>query len=496
MAKYILAIDQGTTGTTVSLVNSTGQIVAKHNEEYPQHFPRPGWVEHDPNEIWQSVLTSISKSLAVAKATGSEVAAIGITNQRETVLIWDRKSGAAIHNAIVWQCRRTSEFCDGLKKRKLEKTIYSRTGLVVDAYFSGSKINWLLKNVSGVEKRAKKGELAAGTIDTFLMWKLSQGDIHKTDVSNASRTQLMNIEKCEWDADMLKIFGVPKELLPQICSSNEIFGRTKGLGILPDGIPISGVAGDQQAALFGQTCFSPGEAKCTFGTGSFLLINSGNKLKFSKSRLLTTVAWRLKDEKKTTYALEGGAFICGAAVQWLRDGLKIINSASEIEKLAESVADSEGVEFVPALTGMGAPHWDQEARGLICGLTRGSTKAHLARATLEAMALQNTEILIAMQKDLSTALKGLRVDGGAVSNNLLMQIQSDYLGVEILRPEIIETTSAGAAYLAGLGVGFWSGLNEIKKIWKIDREFKPKISSRERINRLERWNLAIKRARL
>ena len=496
MAKYILAIDQGTTGTTVSLVNSSGQIVSKHNQEFPQYFPQPGWVEHDSKEIWQSVLTSITKALGGANVSGADIAAIGITNQRETVLMWDRKTGEPLHNAIVWQCRRTSEFCDGLKKRKLEKTIYSRTGLVVDAYFSGSKINWLLKNISGAQSRAKSGALAVGTIDTFLISQLSQGEIHKTDVSNASRTQLMNLEKCEWDADMLKIFGVPKEILPQICSSNEIFGHTKGLSVLPDGIPISGVAGDQQAALFGQTCFSPGEAKCTFGTGSFLLINSGNKPKVSKSRLLTTVAWRLKDEKKTTYALEGGAFICGAAVQWLRDGLKVVSRASEIEQLANSVVDTGGVEFVPALTGMGAPHWEQDARGLICGLTRGTTSAHLARATLEAMALQNTEILIAMQKDLSTALKSLRVDGGASSNNLLMQIQSDYLGVEILRPEIIETTSAGAAYLSGLGVGFWNSLNDIKKIWKVEKEFKPKISSRDRRERLEKWSKAIERARL
>ncbi|MDZ4661538.1 MAG: glycerol kinase GlpK [Pseudomonadota bacterium] len=496
MAKYILAIDQGTTGTTVSLVSAEGQIVSRHKEEFPQIYPQPGWVEHNSNDIWKSALTSISKVLTNASASGSDIAAVGITNQRETVLIWNRKTGAPIHNAIVWQCRRTSEFCNGLKKRKLEKTIYEKTGLVVDAYFSGSKINWLLKNVSGAQGQLKRGDLAAGTIDTFLMWKLSQGEVFKTDVSNASRTQLMNIDKCEWDVEMLRIFGVPKEILPQICSSNEIFGHTKGLGVLPDGIPISGVAGDQQAALFGQTCFNPGEAKCTFGTGSFLLINSGNKPKLSKSKLLTTVAWRLKDEKKTTYALEGGAFICGAAVQWMRDGLKAISRSSEIEQLANSVADTGGVEFVPALTGLGAPHWDQDARGLICGLTRGTTSAHLARATLEAMALQNTEILIAMQKDLSTALKSLRVDGGAASNNLLMQTQSDYLGVEILRPEIIETTSAGAAYLAGLGIGFWNGLNDIKKIWKVEREFKPKISSRDRRVRLEKWTLAVKRARL
>lgn len=494
MAKYILAIDQGTTGTTVSLVNESGSVVAKHNEEYPQIFPQPGWVEHNPSDIWRSVVTSITRALELGRAQGKDIAAIGITNQRETVLLWDRKTSEPIYNAIVWQCRRTTDFCNGLKKKKLEKKIYSKTGLVVDAYFSGSKINWLLKNVDGAARRAKAGELAAGNIDTFLIWRLTGGESHRTDVSNASRTMLMNLKSCDWDGDLLKLFQVPGAILPEICASDETFGYTRGLSFLPDGIPISGVAGDQQAALFGQTCFAAGEAKCTFGTGSFMLMNTGAIAKPSKHKLLTTVAWKLKRDKNVTYALEGGAFICGAAVQWLRDGLGLVAKARDIEGLALSVPDTGGVEFVPALTGLGAPHWSQEARGIISGLTRGSTKAHIARATLEAMALQNTEILLAMQKDLGKNLKSLRVDGGAAANNLLMQIQSDYLGVKIQRPEIIETTSAGAAYLAGLGIGFWRDLNQIKTVWRVEREFTADMNSRSRSERLKRWQKAISRA--
>ncbi len=494
MAKYIVAIDQGTTGTTVSLVNDEGRVVAKHNEEYPQIFPQPGWVEHNPSDIWRSVVTAVTRALEKGGVSGNEIAAIGITNQRETVLLWDRKTSDPIYNAIVWQCRRTSDFCNSLKKKKLEKKIYSKTGLVVDAYFSGSKIHWLLKNVDGAKKRAANGEIVAGNIDTFLIWKLTGGKSHRTDYSNASRTMLMDLDKCQWDKDMMKIFSVPSEILPEICNSDEIFGHTSGLSFLPDGIPISGVAGDQQAALFGQTCFSPGEAKCTFGTGSFLLMNTGAKPKVSKHKLLTTVAWKLKRDKNVTYALEGGAFICGAAVQWLRDGLGLVYKASEMEGLANSVSDTGGVEFVPALTGLGAPHWNQEARGIICGLTRGSTKAHIARATLEAMALQNTEILISMQKDLGKSLKSLRVDGGAAVNNLLMQIQADYLGVKIQRPEIIETTSVGAAYLAGLGIGFWKDLNQIKTVWRVEREFSAEMSTKSRRDRLARWQKAISRA--
>lgn len=490
---YIMAIDQGTTGTTVSILSQAGAQVAKVNEEYPQIFPKPGWVEHDPEAIWKSVRSTIEKALGKSNIPGSQIAAIGITNQRETVLLWDRDSGKPISNAIVWQDRRTHDFCEKLKKNKQEKLLRKKTGLVIDPYFSASKIRWILKNVHGASEKARRGELLAGNIDSFLLWRLTAGKAHKTDVSNASRTQLMNIQSGQWDEELLKMFSVPRSILPEIQDSSGEFGRTKGLGILPDGIPISGIAGDQQAALFGQTCFSVGEAKCTFGTGSFLLMNTGSQLIFSKHQMLSTVAWRLP-RQKMTYALEGGAFVCGAAVQWLRDGLQIISKSSEVEELARQVPSSEGVEFVPALTGLGAPHWKADARGIITGLTRGTTKAHLARATLEAMALQNTEILRAMEKDLGRKLRGLRVDGGASINNLLMQMQADYTGASVTRPKQIETTSIGAAYLAGLGVGFWSSLSEIKKIWMVDQEFKAEISLKAREARLDSWKKTIAKA--
>ncbi len=490
---YIMAIDQGTTGSTVSILNQSGSLVVKINEEYPQIFPKPGWVEHNPEEIWKSVTSTMRKALDSSQLKGEDIAALGITNQRETVVIWDKATGKPIHNAIVWQDRRTQDFCEKLKKDKKQNFIRKKTGLVIDPYFSGSKIRWLLKNVSGAMEASRKGSLLAGTIDTFLLWRLTGGHSHKTDVSNASRTMLMNIQTCQWDEDLLKMFSVPRQLLPEICDSSGIFGRTQGLGFLPDGIPISGIAGDQQAALFGQTCFSAGEAKCTFGTGSFLLMNTGSKLVSSKHQMLTTAAWRLQ-KQKTVYAIEGGAFICGAAVQWLRDGLQIISKSSEVESLAAQVSSSEGVEFVPALTGLGAPHWRSEARGVITGLTRGSSRAHIARATLEAMALQNTEILQAMENDLGKKLKGLRVDGGAAANNLLMQMQADYMGSSVTRPRQIETTSIGAAYLAGLGVGFWNSLDEIKRIWMIDQEFKSHMSAKSRKLRLESWRKAVAKA--
>jgi glycerol kinase len=490
---YIMAIDQGTTGSTVSILNQSGSLVAKINEEYPQIFPKPGWVEHNPEDIWKSVTSTLQKALEKAQILGKDIAAIGITNQRETVVIWDKSTGKAIYNAIVWQDRRTQDFCEKLRKEKKQSFIRKKTGLVIDPYFSGTKIRWLLKNVAGASEKARRGDLIAGNIDTFLLWRLTGGVAHKTDVSNASRTMLMNIQTGEWDEELLKMFSVPRQLLPSICDSSGIFGKTQGLGFLPDGIPISGIAGDQQAALFGQTCFSAGEAKCTFGTGSFLLMNTGSKLVTSKHQMLTTAAWRLP-KQKMTYALEGGAFICGAAVQWLRDGLKIISKSSEVEELARQVASSEGVEFVPALTGLGAPHWNADARGVITGLTRGSTRAHLARATLEAMALQNTEILQAMEKDLGKKLKGLRVDGGAAVNNLLMQMQADYMGTSVTRPKQIETTSIGAAYLAGLGVGYWSSVDEIKRIWMIDQEFKSHMSAKSRKVRLDSWQKAIAKA--
>ena len=493
--RYILAIDQGTTGTTVNLINMKGEAVARVNQEYRQIYPKPGWVEHKPEDIWKSVLGTLTACLKKAKVKDDEITAIGITNQRETVVIWDRKSSKPMHNAIVWQDRRTSDQCEEWKRQGFAKMIQEKTGLVIDPYFSASKINWLLENVSGLRAKAEKGAVVAGTIDTYLLWKLTAGAAHKTDVSNASRTQLMNIATGDWDAELLKFFNVPKKILPEICDSSGEFGVTKGLGILPDGIPITGIAGDQQAALFGQACFAPGEAKCTFGTGSFLLINSGSEMIRSQSGLLTTAAWRLKGEKKITYALEGGAFICGAAVQFLRDQFGFIKKSADIEKLALKVKSSEGVEFVPALSGLGAPHWDPYARGLICGLTRGTTTAHIARATLEAMALQNTEILLAMKEDLGRDLVSVRVDGGAAANGLLMQLQADYLGVEVVRPKIIETTSAGAAYLAALGVGLFTDLNDIKKIWKIDRTYRPKIDSQARAERLKFWKQAVNRAR-
>ncbi len=490
---YIMSIDQGTTGSTATILNQAGSPVVKVNEEYPQIFPQPGWVEHNPEDIWRSVQSVVTKALGSAKISAKDISAIGITNQRETVVVWDKSSGKPIYNAIVWQCRRTQDFCEKLKKEKKQNLIRKKTGLVIDPYFSGSKIRWILKNVSGASEKAKSGQLLAGTIDTFLLWRLTGGQQHKTDVSNASRTMLMNIQTGDWDSELLKIFSVPKQLLPEITDSSGVFGKTSGLGFLPDGIPIAGIAGDQQAALFGQTCFQTGMAKCTYGTGSFLLMNSGHKMILSKHQLLTTVAWKLP-KQKMTYALEGGAFICGAAVQWLRDGLKIISKSAEVEELARSVSSSEGVEFVPALTGLGAPHWRAEARGLITGLTRGSTKAHIARATLEAMALQNTDILLAMEKDLGKKLKGLRVDGGASVNSLLMQMQADYMGTSVTRPKQIETTSIGAAYLAGLGVGMWSSIDEIQRIWSVDQEFKSHMSNKSRKQRMESWEKAVKKA--
>ncbi|MBN8541045.1 MAG: glycerol kinase GlpK [Deltaproteobacteria bacterium] len=499
--RYILSIDQGTTGTTVSLMTASGQVVARADQDFRQHFPKPGWVEHRPEEIWKSVTDTIQACLKKARVNGDGIAAIGITNQRETVLLWDRKSGKPVGNAIVWQDRRTTEFCEKLKADGLENQVRSRTGLVIDPYFSATKIKWLLDQHTGLRSRAEKGEIAAGTVDTFLLWKLTGGHSHKTDVSNASRTLLMNLDTCEWDDELLKMFDVPRQVLPSIESSSGLFGTTLGLRVLPDGVPVTGIAGDQQAALFGQACFEVGEAKCTFGTGSFLLINTGTERLASNAGLLTTAAWRLKGETKTTYALEGGAFICGAAVQFLRDQLGFIKEAKEIEKLALQVADTAGVEFVPALTGLGAPYWDPRARGVISGLTRGTTRAHIARATLEAMALQNAEILIAMAKDLSggaagAGLRSVRVDGGASANALLMQLQADYLGVDVVRPRVIETTSAGAAFFAGHGAELFEDLKDIQAIWRSDKVFKPKMTASAREERMKSWALAIQRARL
>jgi len=492
MSSFIMAIDQGTTSSRTCIVNQAGGLVAEARETFKQIFPKPGWVEHDPEDIWFSTRKSMKAALEKAGLKGAQISAIGITNQRETVMLWDAKSGKAIYNAIVWQCRRTQDFCEKLKKDKKEKWIAAKTGLVLDPYFSASKLRWLLKNVPGAQQKAKDGDLLAGTVDTFLLWRLTQGRSHKTDVTNASRTMLMNIHKGWWDEELMKLFGIPEAVLPEIAPSNSEFGHTQGLGFLPDGIPITGILGDQQAALFGQTCFEVGSAKCTFGTGSFILVNTGKKAVASKNKLLTTIAWKLKNQE-VVYALEGGAFVCGAAVQWLRDGLNLFSESAEIEKLSLTVPDSEGVEFVPALTGLGAPHWQPEARGLICGLTRGTTKAHIARATLEAMALQNVDVLETMQKDMGKKVKEIKVDGGAASNDLLMQLQADYSGYRVIRPQNLETTAMGAAFMAGLGIGLWKDLAEIKKVWKQDREFKVKMTSKVRKLRQQRWVRALER---
>jgi glycerol kinase len=479
-------------------MNASGRVVASASEDFRQIYPKPGWVEHNPEDIWATTLSTLRACLRKGRVKGSQVAGIGIANQRETTLLWDRKTGRAAHNAIVWQDRRTSDACAALRAEGLEPLLAEKTGLVIDPYFSSSKLAWLLAQ-GGLRGRAEKGRLAAGTVDSFLLWRLSGGSAHITDVSNASRTQLMNLQKAEWDDDLLKLFRVPRALLPDIGPSSAgpagPLARTKGLGFLPDGIPIAGIAGDQQAALFGQACFAEGESKCTFGTGSFLLMNTGERVARSRSRLLSTAAWRL-GSSPVVYALEGGAFVCGAAVQFLRDQMGIIKDSGAIEALAKQAKnDTGGVEFVPALAGLGAPHWDADARGLICGLTRGTTRAQLALATLEAMALQNAEILQAMERDLGARMRSLRVDGGASANGLLMQKQADYLGVEVVRPKQIETTSAGAAFLAGLGVGLWGSLDDVRRAWKAQKAFRPKIDDAARAERLRRWARAVARAR-
>lgn len=491
MEKYILAIDQGTTGSTAILVNLQGELIASEDQDFQQIFPKPGWVEHDAEVIWQGLEQIIKKLLQKTQISAKQIECIGITNQRETVVAWDRLSSRPIYHAIVWQCRRTQDFCSRINAKDVQY-IKKTTGLVIDPYFSASKMRWLLKEVPESKELLKQNRLLMGTIDSFLIWKLTGGS-HKTDVSNASRTQLMNLETLNWDQRLLKIFSVPEKVLPEISPSGGLFGTTKGLSFLPDGIKITGVIGDQQAALFGQTCFSQGEAKCTFGTGSFILLNTGTKPVRSEKNLLTTVAWKIH-HKPAVYALEGGAFICGAAVQWLRDELGIIKTSQEIEELAMKVENSGGVEFVPALSGLGAPYWQAQARGLICGLTRGSNRAHIARATLEAMALQNADILISMQQDLGKKLKALKVDGGASSNQLLMQLQADYLQVRVIRPRVIETTSLGAAFMAGLGAGIWGSLDELLNLWRVDRTFEPKLKAKEQKSRLKAWHTAVKRS--
>ena len=488
MTDCVLAIDQGTTGTTALLLNENVEVVASANVEFPNHYPQPGLVEHDLAEIWASVERSISAALAQAGAVN--IVAIGITNQRETCVFWDAETGEPIHRALVWQDRRTAPFCAQLQDKGLESTIRDKTGLIVDPYFSGSKAKWLLDNVEGARDRAAAGEILFGTIDAWLAWTLCGA--HATDPSNASRTQLFNIHSLEWDPELLEIFDIPAACLPRVCDNAEVLGTTRGISCLPDGIPVSGMAGDQQAALFGQACFSSGDAKCTYGTGAFILMNTGRRAVTSHTGLLTTVGWRINGE--VTYALEGSAFIAGAAVQWLRDGLGIIDSAEAIEALASTVDDSAGVVFVPALAGLGAPHWRPEARGLFTGITGGTTKAHIARAVLDGMALQISDILKAMESDSQIALRELKVDGGAARNNLLMQFQADVLKTVCVRPKVLETTALGSAFLAGLGVGFWNSDQRVKETWAEDSTFTPNMSDDEVEGHLAAWAAAVAKA--
>ncbi|MEE4143630.1 MAG: glycerol kinase GlpK [Halieaceae bacterium] len=496
MAAFVMAIDQGTTGSTVALMDARGKLRASVNNEFPQIYPRPGWVEHRPADIWSSVTRGIRAILRKKLCRPADIVAIGITNQRETAMLWDRRSGEPLNNAVVWQCRRTTDFCESLRQAGHEAMIRRRSGLVLDPYFSASKYRWLLRNTAGIGRLLRAGNVAAGTVDSYLIWQLSAGSSHVTDISNASRTSLMNIDSTDWDPQLLDLFEVPASILPRIGPSCGVLGHTRGVAGLPDGIPISGVAGDQQAALFGQACFAPGDAKCTFGTGSFIVMNTGSDRLLSDSGLLTTVAWQLGEGTPPVYALEGGAFICGAAVQWLRDGLGIIRTAADVEALARKVPDHGGVEFVPALAGLGAPHWAPQARGTITGLTRGSGRAHIARATLDAMALQNVDILRVMERDLGRRMRPLRVDGGAAANDLLMQIQADVLGRKLIRPRVIETTVAGACYLAGIGVGLWRGQADVRKIWQAQREFSPAMTAATRRRRHASWHGALQRALL
>ncbi len=490
MSKYILALDQGTTSSRAILFDKNGSIVAIEQQEFTQFYPKPGWVEHDADEIWRTQLQVAQKVLKNNKIAAQDVASIGITNQRETTVIWNKQTGEPIHHAIVWQDRRTAGICDQLKKDGLEPYVRQNTGLVIDAYFSGTKAKWLLEHVKGARKAAEKGDLLFGTIDTWLVWKLTGGKAHITDYSNASRTLLFNIKSLEWDKKLLEALEIPAIILPEVLPSSQVYGETSP-ALFGASIPISGIAGDQQAALFGQACHESGMAKNTYGTGCFMLMNTGETPVQSKSGLVTTIAWGLNG--KVNYALEGSVFIAGAAVQWLRDGLKMLDTAADSEYFASKVDDTDGVYVVPAFAGLGAPYWDMYARGAIFGLTRGTTKAHFVRATLESLAYQTKDVLMAMEKDAKVPLKALRVDGGACSNNLLMQFQSDILGTKVERPKIIETTALGAAYLAGLAVGFWK-MADISKKWQLDRAFNPAMGSAERNKRYKGWQKAVERS--
>ena len=489
--KLILALDQGTTSSRAIVFNHDGEIVNVSQKSFEQIFPKPGWVEHDPNEIWSSQMSVTAEVIAKVGISGKEIAAIGITNQRETTIVWDRETSKPIYNAIVWQDRRTSKYCDTLKAEGHGDKIKEKTGLVLDAYFSATKLKWILDNVEGAREKAEQGKLCFGTVDTWLIWKLTRGKMFMTDVSNASRTMLLNIHTMEWDQELLNLFDIPQSILPEIKQSSEVYGVTSTT-LFSTKIPIAGVAGDQQAALFGQLCINPGMVKNTYGTGCFMLMNTGEKPVYSKNNLLTTVAWKING--KTTYALEGSVFVGGAAVQWLRDGAKMIDAAHEIEELAASVPDNGGVYFVPALTGLGAPYWDQYARGAIVGITRGTTNAHIARATLEGIAYQVYDVVKAMEADFEKKGTELRVDGGAVANNLLMQFQSDLFNFKVIRPKTLETTALGAAYLAGLAIGYWDSVDELQKQWTVDREFSSEMP-RETVNELvKNWDKAVGRA--
>ncbi len=488
MTRCVLAIDQGTTGTTALLLDANVRVVAQANVEFPNHYPAPGHVEHDVAEIWESVRAAVSQ--AIESAGPVELVAIGITNQRETCLFWDAQSGEPIHRALVWQDRRTADLCQALKDEGLEAKVREKTGLVLDPYFSGTKAKWLLDHVPGARARAARGEILFGTIDAWLAWRLCGA--HATDPSNASRTLLFNLQTMDWDDDLLSMLDIPRAALPRICENAEVLGHTRGLGFVPDGIPVAGMAGDQQSALFGQACFRSGEAKCTYGTGAFILMNTGADAVPSHNGLLTTVGWRLNGE--TTYALEGSAFIAGAAVQWLRDQLGIIERAQDIEDLAASVPDSGGVVFVPALAGLGAPHWRPDARGLFTGITGYTTKAHIARAVLEGMALQISDILHAMEADSRLTLSGLKVDGGAASNDLLMQFQADILRTPVIRPTVLETTALGSAFLAGLAVSFWSTPDAVREAWAEDSTFAPEMSDDVVEGHLTAWAAAVAKA--
>ncbi len=491
MARYVMALDAGTTSNRCILFNEKGEMASVAQKEFTQYFPKPGWVEHDANEIWSTQLGVAVEAMQKAGATAKDIAAIGITNQRETTVVWDKETGEPVYHAIVWQCRRTSEYCDSLKEKGLTEVYRRKTGLVIDAYFSGTKLKWILDNVAGVRERAERGELLFGTVETWLIWKLTRGAVHVTDYSNASRTMLFNINELCWDREILKELDIPECMLPKPVPSSQVYGMAHK-AFFGGEIPIAGAAGDQQAALFGQTCFSPGEAKNTYGTGCFLLMNTGQKPVFSKNGLVTTIAWGL--EGQVTYALEGSIFVAGAAIQWLRDELRLIDSAADSEYMAKKVPDTHGCYVVPAFTGLGAPYWDQYARGIIVGLTRGVNKYHIIRATLDSLAYQTNDVLCAMRADSGIELSSLKVDGGASANDFLMQTQADIIDAPVNRPGCVETTAMGAAYLAGLAVGYWADKEDVMKNWAVDASFLPSISGEERERRIRGWNKAVKYA--